>query len=277
MAGKKKKWAWIAAAALLIGVVGKGLDHRPVVRRYEVKSEKLTQRVRLVFLSDLHSCDYGTGQSELLELVEAQGPDLVLLGGDWVDDEWDRLSPERAYTAARALAERWPTYYVTGNHEIWSGQAQQIKVELAALGVTVLSGESTVAEAQGQRLQICGLDDPDAGENVWRRELETLRRGREEAAFTILLTHRPERAEDYGGFDLTLSGHAHGGQWRIPGLVNGLLAPDQGFFPAYAGGVYPVDGGGTLLVGRGLARESTRVPRFYNPPEVVVAELVPAL
>lgn len=277
MSRKKKKGILLLAAVFLTGFVGKGLDNRLVVRRYEVESPKLTARVRLVFLSDLHSCDYGTGQTELLELVEAQEPDLVLLGGDWVDDQLTRFPPERAYTAARVLAEQWPTYYVTGNHEIWSGQAEEIKTKLAALGVTVLSGESAAAEVQGQRLQICGLDDPDARKSAWQKELEDLKRGREDAQFTVLLTHRPERIGDYNDFDLTLSGHAHGGQWRIPGLINGLLAPDQGFFPAYAGGVYAVDGGGTLIVSRGLARESTRVPRFYNPPEVVVAELVPAL
>lgn len=275
----KRKRILLLAAALLAITVGKGLDNRPVVRRYEVESKKFTGRVRLVFLSDLHSCDYGPGQSELLDLVEEENPDLVLLGGDWVDDDMDRLPPERSYAAARALAERWPTYYVTGNHEIWSGQAEEIKAKLVALGVVVLGGERAAAEVRGQPIQICGLDDPAAGEYTWREELEEAKRGCEEASFTILLTHRSERIEDYGGFDLTLTGHAHGGQWRIPGLVNGLLSPDQGFFPAYAGGVYPVEGegSGTMIVSRGLARESTRLPRFYNPPEVVVTELVPAL
>lgn len=277
MKKKKRGRLLLLAAVLLAGAVGMGLDSRPVVRRYEVASGKLTGRVRLVFLSDLHSCDYGPGQSELLELVEEARPDLVLLGGDWVDDEMDRLPPERAYAAARVLAERWPTYYVTGNHEIWSGQAAEIKAALAALGVAVLSGEQAAVQVRGQPIQICGLDDPAAGESAWREELEAAGRAREEAAFTVLLTHRPERIGDYGGFDLALAGHAHGGQWRVPGLVNGLLAPDQGLFPAYAGGAYPVEGGGTMIVSRGLARESTRAPRFYNPPEVVAVELVPAL
>ena len=74
-----------------------------------------------------------------------------------------------------------------------------------------------------------------------------------------------------------MTGHAHGGQWRLPGLIDGLFAPDQGWFPAYTGGAYPVEGGGTLIVSRGLARESTRVPRFYNRPEVVVVDLAPAV
>ena len=78
------------------------------------------------------------------------------------------------------------------------------------------------------------------------------------------------------GFELVLAGHAHGGQWRLPGLLNGLFAPDQGLFPTYAGGRYAL-GDTTLLVSRGLARESTRLPRFYNRPELVMVELRPGL
>jgi predicted MPP superfamily phosphohydrolase len=92
--------------------------------------------------------------------------------------------------------------------------------------------------------------------------------------YTILLAHRPEEIERYSAyhFDLVLSGHAHGGQWRLPGIVNGLLAPDQGWFPRYAGGEYLVNGT-TLIVSRGLARESTRIPRIFNRPELVVVDL----
>lgn len=83
--------------------------------------------------------------------------------------------------------------------------------------------------------------------------------------------------EDYQGkgFDLVLAGHAHGGQWRIPGVLNGLLAPDQGLLPAYAGGLYALEDT-TLVVSRGLARESTRVPRLFNPPELVILDVIPA-
>ena len=96
-------------------------------------------------------------------------------------------------------------------------------------------------------------------------------------AFSILLTHRPERVEDYvgRGFDLVLAGHAHGGQWRLPGLINGLIAPNQGLFPRYAGGRYALDGDTTMIVSRGLARESTRIPRLFNRPELVVVDILP--
>ena len=93
-------------------------------------------------------------------------------------------------------------------------------------------------------------------------------------SYKILLTHRPEKFEEYTqyDFDLILSGHAHGGQWRIPGILNGLYAPNQGLFPKYAGGYYEIDDK-KMIVSRGLARESTLIPRFYNRPELVIIKL----
>ena len=94
--------------------------------------------------------------------------------------------------------------------------------------------------------------------------------------FTLLVSHRPERIEDYAKypFDLVLAGHAHGGQWCLPFLINGVYAPNQGVFPKYAGGMY-ARGDMHMIVSRGLARESTRIPRFYNRPELVVVDILP--
>ena len=131
---------------------------------------------------------------------------------------------------------------------------------------------------QGQPIRICGIDDPKIGENIWQAQLEKAAHGAGERCISVLLTHRPERTSAYEGlgFDFILAGHSHGGQWRVPFLLNGLLAPNQGFLPAFAGGLYKL-GESTLIVSRGLARESTRVPRIFNPPEVVVIDVVPLL
>ena len=267
---KKKKvvlGAALAAGALLLA----GLDSRLLVRTYTIESEKIEERVRLTVLTDLHACYYGEGQRNLLDAVEEQAPDLVLLCGDIVDDE-PRMPEERALDTVEALAQRWPTYYVTGNHEIWTGRPEEIKALLTERGATVLEGDCL----RVGDLQICGIDDPAAGEARWRSQLEAVTDAGDGAAFSILLTHRPERVEEYAGrgFDLVLAGHAHGGQWRLPGLINGVLAPDQGLFPRYAGGQYDLDGT-TLIVSRGLARESTRIPRLFNRPEMVVVDLLP--
>ena len=266
MRRRKLLWGLLAAAVVLLLLA---LDNRLTVRRYRIETEKVTEPIRILVVSDLHSCAYGENQQELLDAVAAEAPDLVLLPGDIVDDV---LPEDNAWTVLEALAEKWPCCYVTGNHEWWSGEAERICREIEALGIHVLRGESTEITVKGQNLTVFGIDDPDSGEDQLSRFSDTAGEG-----YAILLAHRPERIETYRRypFDLIVSGHAHGGQWRLPGLINGLYAPNQGLFPAYAGGRYDF-GAQVFLVSRGLARESTRVPRLFNPPELVVADIVPA-
>lgn len=260
------------AAGLLLWA---GLDTRLAVRYYTVESEKVEEPVRLAVLTDLHACKYGKNQQDLLKAVAAQDPDLVLLCGDIVDDE-PRMPEERALFTVKKLAEQWPVYYASGNHEYRTGRLEEIKKLVAACGAVVLDGACVYTAANGQMLQIGGIDDPEAGEENWQDQLTAASAALDGGHFSILLTHRPERVEDYAdsGFDLVLAGHAHGGQWRLPGLINGLLAPNQGLFPPYAGGRYDL-GNTTLIVSRGLARESTRIPRIFNRPELVVVDVEP--
>ena len=273
---KKRSKKLLLAGGIAAGLlVWAGLDTSLTVQIYTVESGKVEAPVRLTLLTDLHSCDYGEGQRELLDAVEEQDPDLVLLGGDIVDDGLE-MPEERALATVEALAERWPTYYVTGNHEYRTGRAEEIKELLAGRGAVVLEGTCALVTVGEQTLQICGVDDPAVGAAVWQSQLEDVTAALEGDVCSILISHRPERVADYTGrgFDLVLSGHAHGGQWRIPLLGVGLIAPNQGLFPRYAGGTYDLEGT-TLVVSRGLARESTRIPRLYNPPEEVVVDLVP--
>ncbi|MPN11952.1 hypothetical protein SDC9_159261 [bioreactor metagenome] len=136
----------------------------------------------------------------------------------------------------------------------------------------------------GQKLSICGVDDPDGFDPVyaeasafssWQDELESCQKTTNPSIYSILLSHRPELIEEYtnSGFDLVLAGHAHGGQIRIPGVLNGLYAPDQGFFPKYAGGQYQL-GETTMIVSCGLSLKKG-IPRIFNPPELVVIDLEP--
>ena len=257
---KKRTKGVLAAALAAAGVfLLAGLDARLLVRAYTVESGRLTGPVRLAVLTDLHACAYGEGQRELLDAVAEQSPDLVLLCGDIVDDE-PRMPEERALDTVEALAAVWPTYYVTGNHEFWTGRVDEVKARLEERGAVVLAGDCVTVTAAGQTVQLCGIDDPSVGETRWREQLEAVTAALDGEHCSILMTHRPERTEDYAGrgFELVLAGHAHGGQWRLPGLLNGLFAPDQGLFPTYAGGRYAL-GDTTLLVSRGLARESTRL------------------
>lgn len=261
----------ILLGVLVLLLLAAAFDVRLRVVRYEIASDKVTAPVRLAVVSDYHSCAYGDGQRTLLDAVAAQKPDAMLMTGDIVDDE---MPEENAWTAVAGLAESYPCFYVTGNHEWWIADTERVLRRMEALGVTVLQGESASLEVHGQSIAICGIDDPDSGNSD--AQLAEVGEIVTENAFTVLLAHRPERIVSYLAhpFDLVLSGHAHGGQWRIPGLLNGLYAPHQGLFPVYAGGLYNFDGA-TFIVSRGLARESTRVPRIFNRPELVIVDIVP--
>ena len=136
---KKRTKGVLAAALAAAGVfLLAGLDARLLVRAYTVESGRLTGPVRLAVLTDLHACAYGEGQRELLDAVAEQSPDLVLLCGDIVDDE-PRMPEERALDTVEALAAVWPTYYVTGNHEFWTGRVDEVKARLEERGAVVLA------------------------------------------------------------------------------------------------------------------------------------------
>lgn len=271
---RRRKWLWlIAAVAVLLAALA--LDARLTVREYRVEAAQITSPVRLAVITDFHGCDYGRDAERLVRAVEEASPDVILLVGDIFDDE---MPWEPSEALVRSLALRWPCFYVTGNHEYWSGRAEEICDIVTAAGATVLAGESRMLDVRGQRLSICGVTDPDGEKYVHapdgQTQLARARAAAENGTYAILLAHRPECMAEYAAadFDLVVSGHAHGGQVRIPGLLNGLYAPDQGFLPEYAGGEYRV-GDTTMIVSRGLARESTRLPRVFNRPELVIVEL----
>lgn len=270
----RKKRIRIAVTAVLLLLALIALDPRMIVRRYTVESTKVEAPIRLAVLTDFHGCNYGKGASRLVAAVDAEKPDAVLLVGDIFDD---KMSWDASEALVSTLASRYPCYYVTGNHECWSGRVAEIEQIITSAGATVLDQSCAVLSVGNEQINICGIPDPYAGVNT-QSALSRAVAAIPQEGFTVLLAHRPELAEKYaaaGAFDLVVAGHAHGGQVRIPGLVNGLLAPHQGWFPRYAGGLYTLDGM-TMIVSRGLARESTLLPRVFNRPEVVMVTVFPA-
>ena len=268
---KQRKITVLSAAAVLIALSCAALDTRLKTVTYTIESPKITTPVRLAVLADLHGCGYGKNMQNLLAAVRAANPDGILLPGDFFDDEHPE---DNAHLAATLLAAEYPTFYVTGNHEIASFRSEELKDAMRSYGVTVLEGDAVPLEVRGETIFIGGADDPTIGGAKARAQRKAARDAVPEGAFSILISHRPELTEDYAalGFDAVVSGHAHGGQWRIPGLLNGVYAPHQGIFPDYAGGRFDL-GTTELIVSRGLARETTLVPRIFNRPEMVIVEI----
>lgn len=274
----RKKHRWILPVlAILVALALIALDERLTLRTYTVASPKLTAEVRLAVVTDFHSSD---NADDVAAMVASCAPDAVLLVGDMFDDDTQNRPTEWTLSLMRQLSAQYPCYYVSGNHEAWTGEMDALYQQTEEAGVTVLRMSSGVLTVRGQRIALCGIPDPYemvfSGAPDTEEQLRQAMENVDSADFTVLLAHRPELLAKYAQFplDLVVSGHAHGGQVRIPGVLNGLYAPNQGWFPKLAGGAYTQDGT-TLIVSRGLAVR-TRLPRIFNRPEVVLVRCVPA-
>ncbi len=235
------------------------------------EAEDGSEPARFALVTDLHSCFYGKNQKGLLKMIEKGNVDAVLLSGDILDNKFKN---DNAKIFLEQIAVKYPCYYVTGNHEIWSGEEKEFKEYLTGIGVTVLEGNYVTTQINGKTYEICGVDDPTyMSEEEWRAQLESASSGSDN--YKILLSHRPERVDYYDDydFDLVVSGHAHGGQWINPFTGLGTLAPDQGYWPKYVDGLYTLSNGTNMVVSRGLCRERMPYPRFFNHPEIVVIEV----
>lgn len=261
---------------LAVLVIIRGLNYGVQLSSYSFQDARVHESFKIILITDLHSSTYGEGQEELLQMVRAAKPDLILMSGDIIDD---KAPEEIGYFTVEKLLEISPCYYVTGNHEFYKYKQEEIKDKLARMGVEVLAGDFRQLTVKNNLITIAGLDDPWQ-ETPYQKQLKKLEAENFEN-LTLLLAHRPERLDDYSrlNVDFVFSGHAHGGQWRYPGLLeNGLYAPHQGLFPKYTNGVHEfarknkqdkANSKIRLIVSRGLSKASPRIFRLYNPPEII--------
>lgn len=226
----------------------------------------------IVQISDLHNARFGREQSRLLAAVEQQEPDLIAVTGDLVDSS--RTDIDAAMEFIEQAVEIAPVYYVTGNHEGWIETAYgELEERLTDAGVHVMDNCMYSGQFEGLALNIAGVHDPDMPGNNVVLAKQTIKALMEDTkGYTILLSHRPELFDTYveSGADLVLTGHAHGGQVRIP-FIGGVVAPDQGFFPAYTEGAFTKENT-TMIVSRGLGNSVIPI-RINNRPEIVVVKL----
>lgn len=230
---------------------------------------------KIAVVSDLHNAKFGSENSRITQKIEKERPDIIAITGDLVDAK--RTDIETAVALVHRLMQIAPCYYITGNHEAWIGpRFSELEEKLLAEDVQILHDQVIQLEKDGQTIQLVGLDDPDFSERdstvqqgVLKAKLDQLSLSEE---YCILLSHRPEAFEVYveEKMDLVLSGHAHGGQFRLP-IIGGIVAPNQGFFPKYDAGIY-TQNNTTMIVSRGIGNSIIPV-RFNNRPEIVVIEL----
>lgn len=279
MKRKKNLFFGIAAASAMAGWIAWENTHVEL-NTIMVTSSRLPEEFsgfRIAQVSDLHNDEYGEGNKDLLALLESANPDMIAITGDLIDSR--RTNAKIAAEFVKNVSKIAPCYYVTGNHESRLTKYPQYEKELIEAGAVVLRNEVTVLEHQGAKITVAGLDDPcftlsddkyKETPPVIKRQLEKLAEKKD--GFTLLLCHRPELFLEYceNEFDLILTGHVHGGQFRLP-FLGGIIAPNQGLFPKYMEGLY-TEGNTNMVVSRGVGQSSFPF-RVNNPPEVVLVEL----
>lgn len=275
---KRRVILLIIAAALVLALLIWLLwaNSSPAATQVTVASGALPEAFegfKIAHVSDLHNAVFGRKNEKLLSLIRAAKPDIIAITGDLIDSRHTDIDSALAFV--EAAAEIAPVYYVTGNHESRL-DFDEIEPRLIAAGARVLRNEAEDIGRGGERIRLAGIDDPSfirtggTAEERAAAELEQLGDGG--GTFTVLLAHRPELVEVYAeyGAGLVLSGHAHGGQVRLP-LLGGLYAPGQGLLPEYDSGLYSL-GETQMVVSRGLGN-SVAPLRVNNRPELVIVTL----
>ncbi|MRX73736.1 metallophosphoesterase [Bacillus lacus] len=272
----------VFSGVLLLGTFFYIQNNGIVTTEMVISSEKIPsdfENYKIVQLSDLHSKSFGKNQRQLVDKVEKLNPDIIVFTGDLVDA--NRYDEDISLLLMQELVKLAPVYFVTGNHEWWSGHFDTLEEKLQETGVHVLRN-STVSILSGEdSILLTGIDDPAYPASSQESYAEQSRieenilsslDGSEKGHFHILLSHRPEMLSLYSQYDfhLVFSGHAHGGQVRIP-FVGGLIAPNQGFLPKYTSGRHKVKDT-VMIVNRGLGNSVIPL-RIFNQPEIVSVTL----
>ena len=229
-----------------------------ITTAYTFRTDRIKRPLRFAVCSDLHS----DGFDDVLD--EFSRCDAVLIPGDLVDRH--RRNNENAYRFLETVPEIVPVFYSVGNHERKFKRREAYMQKVAESKAVMLDNES--ADFHGVR--IGGLS------SAWDKTPDRafLDRLEKESGYRLLLCHHPEMYRDYvrgRDIDLTLCGHAHGGQIQFFG--RGLYAPGQGLFPKLTHGLHD---GGKMLISRGMTNGAKpRVPRINNPCELIILTIEP--
>lgn len=253
------------------------------ITNFKVRDEQIESPFRIVLVSDLHNHRFGKDNHSLIEKIEAQSPDLIVLDGDMINN--NSKNSEVAVKIIEQLKDVAPVYYSLGNHEyeyIEAGTSDLID-ELEKAGAIVLDHKIYDIEVNGNEIRLGGLYEYGFETSMQTEEenekaVAYLEEFTDTDRYQIICPHRPESLYcwdfvDQWGIDLQLSGHLHGGQVIIP-FKGGLYSPVDGWFPRYDYGQYEI-GDATMIITRGLGSNIKKLPRFNNPPEIAVIDILP--
>ncbi len=278
----------VAAGIVLLALFGRWQNNGIVVSHIVFTCKHVPREFdgfQILHVSDLHNKTFGEGQKKIASVMAGLKPDIIAVTGDLIDKRRDGTGA--ALLLASEAVKIAPIYYVPGNHERTSGVYEKLAERLKACGVRVIANDAMSIERRGAAITVIGVkdwqffrthseykktkDDYPKADKDFAKKLGELAAAHP-SGFRLLLSHRPEKMDIYAqiGFDLVLTGHAHGGQWRMP-FIGGLYAPHQGLFPKYTSGLHK-KGATSMVVSRGLGNSQFPL-RLGNRPELVMVTL----
>lgn len=282
---KKNKPLWqkivkIVALVLVVAIVATVgvniiLNRNFTVSFYQVRSDKVTDNIRVVELADLHNATYGKDNEKLVAKVKALKPDLIFYAGDMMNYKNSDYSV--LFTLSDKLSEVAPIYACLGNNELdqYLFEDKAFVKKLSSHKVTVLSNEATDVTVGNTTVQLIAVtegaeqyDNPNTNAKKFVGSLEPTNNCR------ICLTHYPELFLNKlfeKNIDIAFTGHAHGGHIRLP-KIGGLYSNGEGFLPKLTAGVEEAADGTQVVISRGLGNHNV-IPRINNQPELVVVDI----
>lgn len=248
------------------------------VTKFNIANSKIPsefKNYKIIQISDFHNSNFKKLTNSIINKIKEEKPNIIVITGDFVDSR--KTNIDISINLIKDIKDIAPIYYVVGNHESRIQNYDELIQKLKMEGVNILNNEVKQLELDNARINLIGIKDPsmfhqDVSKNssIINKEINDLQYDKK--IFTILLSHRPETFETYvnNNLDLVFTGHAHGGQVRLP-FIGALYAPHQGAFPKYTSGVYEKENT-KMIVNRGIGN-SLFPFRINNRPEIVVVTL----
>lgn len=275
----------ISVVAFVFAVITYYQNISITTTKYKIKSDKIPKSFddfKIVQLSDIHNECYGDKLTKLIKNIKKENPDIIVITGDLVDAQ--KYNTKQTLNFLDNIKDLAPVYFIYGNHDIainGDSYYDRLVEDIEERGINILNIKTESIKRGNESINILGIQDPstlyyvEGFEEVLDNESkikfmieDVLDKRENKETFNLVLSHRPEYIDIYKDYnlDLVLTGHAHGGQFRIP-FVGGIYAPGQGFFPKYTAGLHK-ENETNMIISRGLG--NSRFPiRVFNTPEII--------
>ena len=277
----------------------------PVVMEVDIESEKVTEPIKFLYFADLHENSFGQENQQLYDQIRNLDPDFILIGGDLIN--WT-TADGRPYAkdVIEKLSKIADVYYSLGNHEVeyligrneiaYTNKDRDnsafrlldkdddgLLAVIGDAGGVVLQKTWTDITVRGTKIRIgaayedmYSLDEGNPRITMQPGMYSFLKVFQDTDALTLYMAHRPSsfllgNGSSLWDIDVVMSGHEHGGQVVLP-YAGGLFSRERGYFPDYTHGCFQIENT-TMIVTSGLGSDAELLPRFNNPPEMVMVTI----